>query len=168
VTFNDTDTLEVQVLAVTAVSVSNGTFSWSLRDWNSSDIKKRNGRIRKKKRNSGKLQDNNGLKISSQVPDREFQSSFEEAATLKGIALEAQRGELVAIVGAVGSGKSSLLLALLGEMEVLTTSLGFKVHCNSDTNAKSCRNTVLISSIHYQLILIPLCGKSVYIVPELV
>lgn len=46
------------------------------------------------------------------------QRVFEEAATLKGISLQVQRGELVAIVGAVGSGKSSLLLALLGEMEV--------------------------------------------------
>jgi len=104
-------------LAVRAVSVSNGVFSWSLKDWYSSDTKK-SKKSEKKKR---KVKQDIGLKILSQVPS-ELQSSdkaFEEAATLKGITLEVRRGELVAIVGAVGSGKSSLLLALLGEMEVL-------------------------------------------------
>lgn len=39
------------------------------------------------------------------------------AGTLRDINLKVRRGELVAIVGMVGSGKSSLLQALLGEME---------------------------------------------------
>jgi len=55
--------------------------------------------------------------------------SFEEASTLKRITFEVKRGELVAIVGAVGSGKSSLLLALLGEMEVIHgTWFSVKLH----------------------------------------
>ncbi len=37
---------------------------------------------------------------------------------LKNIELKIKTGELVAVVGAVGAGKSSLLSALLGEMEL--------------------------------------------------
>ncbi|XP_024524379.1 multidrug resistance-associated protein 4 isoform X1 [Selaginella moellendorffii] len=41
---------------------------------------------------------------------------------LRNINLEARKGELVAIVGSTGSGKSSLLLGLLGELKVLRGS----------------------------------------------
>lgn len=39
--------------------------------------------------------------------------------TLRGLQLAVQPGQLVAVVGQVGAGKSSLLSALLGEMEKL-------------------------------------------------
>ena len=39
-----------------------------------------------------------------------------ERPTLRNLNLEAGHGELVAVVGAVGTGKSSLLAAVLGEM----------------------------------------------------
>lgn len=42
--------------------------------------------------------------------------------TLKNINLTIKKGSLVAIVGQVGSGKSSLLSAILGEMKVLPDS----------------------------------------------
>jgi len=102
------------------VSVSNGAFSWSLKDWYSSGKKKKKSEKREKKKRKGKKQDI-GLQILSQVPGEQpsEKKAFEpEAATLKAINLQVQRGELVAIVGAVGSGKSFLLLTLLGEMEV--------------------------------------------------
>lgn len=41
---------------------------------------------------------------------------FEEMITLKSIDLKVRRGEFVAIVGEVGSGKSSLISALIGDM----------------------------------------------------
>lgn len=41
------------------------------------------------------------------------------APLLRGVSLAAPRGSLVVVVGAVGSGKSSLLAALLGEMVAL-------------------------------------------------
>lgn len=93
--------------------MSNGVFSWSLKDWYSSEDKKK-GDVKKRK-----AKQDTGLKVLSRVPEgTESDQDFEKAATLKEITFEVQRGELVAIVGAVGSGKSSLLLALLGEMEV--------------------------------------------------
>lgn len=103
-------------MLTSAVSVSNGVFAWSLKDWYSSD----NKRSKKAKKRNAKQ--DTGLKVLSKTPSvvdvKPSDKSFDEAATLKQITLEVQQGELVAIVGAVGSGKSSLLLALLGEMEV--------------------------------------------------
>lgn len=51
--------------------------------------------------------------------------------TLKNINFEVQRGKLIAIVGTVGSGKSSLLSALLGFME--------KVEGEVELNGKALR-----------------------------
>lgn len=41
---------------------------------------------------------------------------FEDMITLKSINLKVKRGEFVAIIGEVGSGKSSLISALIGDM----------------------------------------------------
>ena len=40
--------------------------------------------------------------------------------TLQGVSLEVQRGQLVAVVGQVGSGKSSLISGILGELHLLS------------------------------------------------
>ena len=42
--------------------------------------------------------------------------SHQERATLKGVTLRVKKGGLVAVVGGVGSGKSSLISALLGDL----------------------------------------------------
>ena len=42
--------------------------------------------------------------------------SNSEKKTLKNINFDLKKGELVAVIGKVGSGKSSLLSAILGEM----------------------------------------------------
>lgn len=46
---------------------------------------------------------------------------------LKDINLKVKQGSLVAVVGAVGSGKSSLLSAFLGEMDKISGKLNTKV-----------------------------------------
>ena len=109
-------------MATSAVSVSNGVFSWRLQEWYAGDNKTSE---KLKKKNA--LKQDISLKILSKVPDLNSpRKGFDEAVNLKDITLEVHPGELVAIVGAVGSGKSSLLLALLGEMEVCQSeSSGF-------------------------------------------
>ncbi|XP_012271250.1 multidrug resistance-associated protein 1 isoform X2 [Orussus abietinus] len=49
-----------------------------------------------------------------------------EKPTLRNINLQVQQGQLVAVVGTVGSGKSSLISALLGEMEKLSGRVNTK------------------------------------------
>jgi len=56
------------------------------------------------------------LGISVKTVDEE-QDTAESRITLKNISCTIERGSLVAVVGSVGSGKSSFLSAILGEME---------------------------------------------------
>ncbi len=53
------------------------------------------------------------LSAEAETEDQEVAASFQ----LQGINVEVMRGELVAIVGPVGSGKTSLLNCMLGEMK---------------------------------------------------
>lgn len=66
-----------------------------------------------------------------------------ESPTLTNINLYAKRGALITVVGRVGSGKSSLLASLLGEMPKIT---GKVIHC--------CR------TCHEWLLLVVYCLKS--------
>lgn len=50
------------------------------------------------------------------------------AAALHGISLKAMQGQLVMVVGVVGSGKSSLIAALLGELHSQGGSLEVNPH----------------------------------------
>lgn len=57
------------------------------------------------------------------VKDGTYRWSSEAEPTLKGINMEVKKKSLVAVVGTVGSGKSSLMSAILGEMENVKGSL---------------------------------------------
>lgn len=73
-----------------------------------------------------------------------FSWGTEESDThvLRDITLKVKKGSLVAVVGAVGSGKSSLINAFLGEMDKVSGYINTKVltsltylHNNFDTGA---------------------------------
>lgn len=53
-------------------------------------------------------------------------------------------GSLVAVVGHVGSGKSSLLSALLGEMEKIEGSVAVKVHTHNHTHTHPVLDLLLL------------------------
>ena len=57
------------------------------------------------------------LGVSIRTVDSEEENTREARIALKNIACSIERGSLVAVVGSVGSGKSSFLSAILGEME---------------------------------------------------
>ncbi|KAL7521737.1 hypothetical protein ACHAWX_006416 [Stephanocyclus meneghinianus] len=60
------------------------------------------------------------------------EDNAESRIALKHITCSIERGSLVAIIGSVGSGKSSLLSAILGEMEALEGSLVYMPPKNED------------------------------------
>ncbi|XP_062374958.1 canalicular multispecific organic anion transporter 1 [Sardina pilchardus] len=60
------------------------------------------------------------------VSDGTFSWGKENEPTLKNISLDIKPGRLIAVVGAVGSGKSSMLSALLGEMHSSKASINMK------------------------------------------
>ncbi|XP_052261658.1 multidrug resistance-associated protein 1-like isoform X6 [Dreissena polymorpha] len=72
------------------------------------------------------VQRDSGAKHAFSVKDGEFSWEKTGKSTLRGINLEGPVGSLIAVVGTVGSGKSSLLQAMLGEMEKIGGTVNIK------------------------------------------
>lgn len=134
-----------------AIVINNGTFSWIDPNFTPAPepTKKMSRKERrasakalkqKEKEDASKANDEvNGMKAhpSNSSMNREeslaslgvsvktadsLEDSAESRIALKNITCSIERGSLVAIIGSVGSGKSSLLSAILGEMEALDNS----------------------------------------------
>ncbi|XP_025086070.1 multidrug resistance-associated protein 1-like isoform X1 [Pomacea canaliculata] len=75
---------------------------------------------------SDAVQRNTHIKQAIKVEHGTFRWDRDGPNTLTDINLEVEDGSLVAVVGSVGSGKSSLLCALLGEMEKLSGYVNVK------------------------------------------
>jgi ATP-binding cassette subfamily C (CFTR/MRP) protein 1 len=73
------------------------------------------------KENNGKNDDN---KSNEEIPEIEI------IELLKGINLKIEKGDLIGIVGAVGSGKTCLLNAILNNLDVLNNPEGKKIKIN--------------------------------------
>jgi ABC-type transport system involved in cytochrome bd biosynthesis fused ATPase/permease subunit len=95
-----------------AVEVENGSFTW---DSPPPDVGKEQKGKKKERRRSSKPE-----------PVSEPKEVKEEALfKLKQIDFKVPRGQLLAIVGAVGSGKTSLLQGLIGDMRKTEGSVRF-------------------------------------------
>lgn len=57
-----------------------------------------------------------------------WDGSDDSDVVLRNINLQVPSGALVAVVGTVGSGKSSLISAILGELDKLSGKVNTKVH----------------------------------------
>ncbi|WVZ84039.1 hypothetical protein U9M48_031117, partial [Paspalum notatum var. saurae] len=82
------------------VEVHDGVFAWDMRG---------------KKQSEGEDGENGECEEEEDVQETPVLETV-----LKGISVEVRRGELVAVVGMVGSGKSSLLSCIMGEMEKIS------------------------------------------------
>jgi ATP-binding cassette subfamily C (CFTR/MRP) protein 1 len=129
-----------------SIIVKNGTFSWV--DPDAAPIKpiQHEKKKKKKKKRRSSSAGNGDSDITSNV-DSEMRDTIHSLAsttsseisrgptiTLQDINFSIEPGMLVAVVGPVGSGKSSLLSAILGEMEPLNDS---KVHIPQSEASKS-------------------------------
>uniref|UniRef100_A0A3B1IP99 Canalicular multispecific organic anion transporter 1-like n=1 Tax=Astyanax mexicanus TaxID=7994 RepID=A0A3B1IP99_ASTMX len=76
--------------------------------------------------NTGAVQRDLSYSSAVSVRDGTFSWNRDGSPVLKNVSLQVSPGALVAVVGAVGSGKSSLVSALLGEMHSLSGSVNIK------------------------------------------
>eukprot|EP01113_Clastostelium_recurvatum_P049085 TRINITY_DN9039_c0_g1_i5.p1 TRINITY_DN9039_c0_g1~~TRINITY_DN9039_c0_g1_i5.p1 ORF type:complete len:716 (+),score=138.89 TRINITY_DN9039_c0_g1_i5:65-2149(+) len=103
-----------------AVKIEGGSFIWAsntaqpLSEETKKDKKKRQKKEKKEKK-AGQH-----AKETPQQPSVPAAAPDPHAPTLTNINMEVRKGELVAVVGSVGSGKSALISALLGEIQKLS------------------------------------------------
>lgn len=95
----------------TAIKITNGNFFWGL-DGKNSD---------KKKSVQSVINQGDGSSEEKKEPliekaEERSEGTVESLITLKDINVEIKHGEFVCIIGDVGSGKSSLLSAIIGDM----------------------------------------------------
>jgi ABC-type multidrug transport system fused ATPase/permease subunit len=138
----------------TVISMKDASICWLTEIKESKDIKLKAGKDGKlaESRKSGKNQNQNEAKGSkgeyelASIEEGKGSEEIDEEAekariakvnrslnTLKNINIDIKAGELVAVIGAVGSGKSSFLSALLGEMHLQNgevTACGSIAYCD--------------------------------------
>ncbi|KAJ3128402.1 hypothetical protein HK100_009178 [Physocladia obscura] len=108
-----------------AVEIKNGEFVWEA---STSYQSQRNIQIEeagKKNRKWSKKQKKDPESTQPLTPNSLDDSTEVMRSHLRGINLQVEKGKLVAIVGAVGSGKSSLLNAIIGEIKKVDGSVVF-------------------------------------------
>lgn len=99
------------------ITLENCSFGWSKID-NDDDDKKRQKKAKAKEKDAEA-----GTKKASKGKKNDKEKVPEVKEFLKNINLKIKKNTFVAIVGSVGSGKSSLLNAILGNMELLGGSI---------------------------------------------
>lgn len=106
----------------------NATFSWA-------QASKRKIPPKKSRKNKGRSKKRTS-KVSIQRQDSTSSSEAlvrpDEPFSLKDISLEIGKGEFIGIAGNVGSGKTSLLLAIIGEMLKKSGDLQVPENLNSE------------------------------------
>lgn len=120
-----TESLVVDASLTDAIRVGRASFAWVAATpptVDSTTANEKDGERDKIKKSSKTCKGKNKDKSVTKSPAEPAEEAVFE---LKDIDLTVARGKLVAIVGAVGSGKSSLLQALIGEMRQTGGSVMF-------------------------------------------
>ncbi|KAJ3057372.1 hypothetical protein HK097_008467 [Rhizophlyctis rosea] len=105
-----------------AVKIENGEFAWESKPPEAE--KKKEGKKVGKKKSGEKVEEVN-VDASSSSSSGSDTEGPKTTSTLRNINLHIPRGTLTAVVGTVGSGKSSLLSALVGEMKRTSGHISF-------------------------------------------
>lgn len=99
-----------------SIEFVDATFQWPVFNEFHSKVKTKSYFPFKKSKEHSKLDD------EVELPEIDKENKF-ESTKIKDINLKIKRGDLVLVVGEVGSGKTSLLSSILGEMQLLGGSL---------------------------------------------
>ncbi|KAG0372632.1 Multidrug resistance-associated protein 1, partial [Mortierella sp. AD032] len=97
------------------VEIKDGVFAWETEGPEVETEKEKKARIKAEEKKY-KLLDKEALKAGKPVPERELPVEKNYGPTLTEINLTIPRGNLTAVVGRVGQGKTSLLNAIIGDM----------------------------------------------------
>lgn len=108
-----------------ALQVQHATFQWEEVNADANDIWGRSRKQAKKAEKKAEKEEKNKDDTPRVKPEAAAVTKDEQPFSLKDVNLEIPRGRLCAIVGPVGSGKSSLLSGLLGEMKQLAGTVVF-------------------------------------------
>ena len=117
-----------------AVEIKNSNFFWGFDHISDDDIKEHNKKKQEKlkeetKQTTQSIDESNASEEQLQKSEEDKKSesndikTLEERVVLKSIDLKIKKGEFVAIIGDVGSGKSSLLSCILGDMQYIDQSV---------------------------------------------
>lgn len=104
-----------------SIRVTNGEFEWEAPHDDDEDINEADNKPEEEKSKSGTEE----FVLLDSVEERDTESATDIRPTFRphDINVEVRNGELIAIIGRVGSGKTSLLNSMLGEMKLLSGNL---------------------------------------------
>ncbi|KAK3091915.1 hypothetical protein FSP39_023706 [Pinctada imbricata] len=118
---------ELRVLRTMAILNAVVSFTWTTAPFVTTvSLKRLQAFLNNEELDPNCVQRDLNSKHSITVDKASFTWEKDAEKTLSNISLEIPEGSLVAVVGSVGSGKSSLLSAILGEMEKLKGSVNVK------------------------------------------
>jgi len=130
-----------------AVKVKNGNFYW---------LTEEEKKLKQKKEEEEEKQKQEGKEKKQEVPVSEISSPASEnegeKLILKDINLEVKKGSFVAILGDVGSGKSSLLFSLAGEMKVPDNTSPPEIVINGDVSHVPQQSWILNATVKKNII----------------
>ncbi|GFN86327.1 multidrug resistance-associated protein 5, partial [Plakobranchus ocellatus] len=104
-----------------AVTVTNASFTWGKRALKE-EVKDMGGRKRRPRR--GKSKDKPGHEEQKRLQEKEGEEPILTGPILKDITFTIKKGHLVGVCGNVGSGKSSIISAILGRGAMMNVSNG--------------------------------------------
>jgi|AntRauTorckE5430_2_1112549.scaffolds.fasta_scaffold01045_2 ATP-binding cassette subfamily C (CFTR/MRP) protein 1 len=120
----DVDDLNVENSSSAPVSVmmKNCSFSWTNHKANLTPIDSSGDKKKKRRGSNASASSDIASSVVGSTLSGANEEPLEDVETLRNISVTINEGELVAVVGSVGSGKSSFLSAILGEMEPMNGS----------------------------------------------
>ena len=115
---------------INAIEISNSNFFWGFNFISEEDViinNKRKTEVKEKCPNEVNkicwVKEDSSKNIEQFIEVNKDIKIFEDKVVLKSINLKVEKGEFIAIIGNVGSGKSSLLSCILGDMLYIDNSI---------------------------------------------